>query len=83
MSDQTRTMTLYMCGVDWQHELGKSTGGIFLYASEEDLCRHRKCVARCGAVRFTATFTDVEWVQPQDLKPDIFAATYEPVEEPG
>ena len=64
MSDEKREVG-YMCGVDWQHELGHAMGGNVVYPSVEDLKANRKCVRSCGIVKVEVKL--VEWVQDQDF----------------
>lgn len=40
----------YMCRTDWDYEIDGASGGTKVYASLEDLKRHRKCVRGCGIV---------------------------------
>lgn len=40
-----------MCYTDWAAELGNAAGGVEVYKSVEDLCKHRPCVASCGIVK--------------------------------
>jgi hypothetical protein len=60
-------LELFLCGVDWQHELGEASGGTRFYGSLADIERHRGCVTECGVVKVTASFSDVTWVKPQDF----------------
>lgn len=62
-----KKMTLYLCGVDWQHELGEASDGTKLYPNLESIKHYRKCWKECGVVKVNVTFEDVEWVEPQDL----------------
>lgn len=55
----------YMCGVDWQHELGEASGGNTIYPSIEDLKRHRQCWKQCGIV--AVTVEEQAWVEGQDI----------------
>jgi len=41
---------VYMCKVDFDHELGMAAGGTKTYASIEDLKESRPCVEGCGIV---------------------------------
>lgn len=66
MKNKPKKVKLYMCGVDWQHEIG-SAGDTRLYESIEDLKRNRKCVKQCGIVELEATLKEVKWPQKQDF----------------
>ena len=55
----------YMCGVDFQHELGEASGGNLVYPSLADLKHHAKCWESCGVVKVSVQL--VEWVVPQDI----------------
>jgi len=63
----TRTMTLYMCGVDWDHELGEAADGTRLYPSLASLKKHAKCSDQCGVIEVTVEFSNIKWVVPQNL----------------
>jgi hypothetical protein len=56
-----KEMILYMCGVDWRHELGEAAGGTPMYGSLADLVKHRKCVSECGVVRLRVTAEELDW----------------------
>jgi len=60
--------TIYMDGVDFQHELGEAMGGNVVFGSMEDLKEHSKCWESCGIVKCTITVE--EWASPQDLFKD-------------
>jgi hypothetical protein len=60
-----RAIVGYMCGVDWQHELGEASGGNRVYASLADLKHHCKCWDSCGVVKVSVEM--VEWVVDQDI----------------
>lgn len=62
-----RTMTLFLDGVDWQHELGEAGDGTTLYPSLQGLKVGNSCWESCGVVKVTARFLNEEWVVPQDL----------------
>jgi hypothetical protein len=62
------TRKMYMCGVDWQHELCEAPdleGRAPLYSSVEELKRLRTCWEECGIVEVEIQVT--KWVQKQDL----------------
>jgi len=70
MSDDVKSMFLYACGVDWQHEIGPDNcsdleGKMPLYTSIESIEHHRKCTDQCGIVKLE--LTEVEWVKVQNL----------------
>jgi len=65
MAIEDRTEKVYMCGVDWQHEIGAAMGGNTVHPSVEDLKKHRKCWKSCGIVEIEVKF--VKWVEPQDF----------------
>jgi len=56
---------LYMCKVDYDHELGEASGGVELYSSEQDLRNSRKCVDQCGIVKVKVELVEV--VQEEDF----------------
>jgi hypothetical protein len=64
----TKSLTLYICGVDWQHELGEASDGTRVYPSLEAIQHHRTCVKQCGVVRVTAVVQEAEWVMPQNFR---------------
>ena len=51
---------MYMCAVDWAHELGE-VSSTDLYASVEALRKARSCVDECGIVMVEVTFN--RWIQ--------------------
>lgn len=55
----------YMCGVDWQHEIGMAAGGNVIYASPEDCADRRGCTEECGIVEVKVSFS--KWVKEQRL----------------
>lgn len=62
----------YMCGVDYQHELGEAADGTPLYPSAESLKKYRKCWKQCGIVEIEVEIKDVKWVEPQDFSLENF-----------
>lgn len=62
----TKTVEVYMCGVDWQHEIGQAMGGVTLYSTLDDLERFRPCVKTCGVVKVKVQL--VEWVIEQNFE---------------
>lgn len=62
--------TLYLCGVDWQHEIGHASdleGKMPLYSSLKRLKAERKCWKECGIVALEVT--EKTWPAPQRLFP--------------
>lgn len=61
-------VSIYVCGVDWQHELGEP--GLIgpackVYNSIEELQAGESCTAECGAVEVEIRLK--RWVIPQGL----------------
>ncbi len=50
MEPDERIVIGYMCGVDWDHELGEALGGNVVYPSESDLIANKHCTDECGIV---------------------------------
>jgi hypothetical protein len=40
---------VYVCGVDWQHEIGEAPD-VIVYPSIESLKKHRTCWKECGII---------------------------------
>lgn len=57
----------YVCGVDWQHEIGEGPNDIKLYSSLEVLKKERTCWKECGIVELEISVK--KWVEPQNLFP--------------
>lgn len=57
---------LYMCMIDWQHELGEAAGGTLVYASLNDLKKHHTCWEECGVVKVKVVLEE-DNVVPQNL----------------
>lgn len=57
---------VYMCGVDFQYEVGNASGGNKAYPSIKDLKEHAKCWKGCGIVELELTL--VKWVRKQNFK---------------
>ena len=55
----------YMCGVDFQHELGEVMDSTPIYASVESLKEQRKCWTTCGIVKVEIKL--LTWEEPQDF----------------
>lgn len=49
-SSDVENQSAYMCGGDWQYELGHARGPTSTYASPGEVKKHRKCVTHCGIV---------------------------------
>jgi len=74
--------TMYMCGVDWQHELCEAPdleGKAPLYTSVEELKRLRTCWEECGIVEVEVKVT--QWVQKQNFFKSKETRTQEAVDE--
>lgn len=54
----------YVCGVDWQEEIGECND-VKLYSSIEALKKARQCWQECGIVEIEITVK--KWVEPQKL----------------
>lgn len=65
---ENNTKTVYLCGVDWQHEIGEAMdleGSMPFYSSVEELKEKRTCWKQCGIIE--AEIKMIKWVEPQDL----------------
>lgn len=47
---EEKIVTGYMCGVDWDCEIGNALGGNIIYCSEADLIENKRCTDQCGIV---------------------------------
>lgn len=56
----TRTVTGYMCMIDWDYELGNAPDGNKIYPSIEALKKEHSCWEECGIVEVTVSFNKVE-----------------------
>lgn len=63
---KTKAKVFYVCGVEWQHELGETH--VRLYKSLKALKEDRVCWDSCGAVRIEMK---PRWVMKQDLNKGI------------
>lgn len=63
---EVKEMTLYLDGVDWQHELGAASDGTKLFPTA-DCAKDAVCWKECGIVKVKCRFELVEWVEPQKL----------------
>ena len=57
--------TGYMCGIDFQHELGEAPGPSKIYTTIVEAKKAHTCWRECGIVKVTVTLE--EWVVKQDL----------------
>ncbi len=66
-----RVLKLYVCGVDWQHELGEEMAkpDVVMYPSVASLKKHRTCWKECGIVELSVKLN--RWVSAQDLFKNI------------
>jgi hypothetical protein len=62
---KTKEVTVYLDGVDWQHEIGEASGGNRVYGSVRDLKENNRCWESCGVVKCNITL--VEWVEEQNF----------------
>lgn len=65
---KSKTKTFYLCGVDWQHEIGEASdleGRQPLYSSVKGLKKKSPCWEECGIVKVEIKL--VRWVVKQDL----------------
>lgn len=60
---KNKTVKVYMCGVDWQHEIGETLTAV--YSCVEDLKAKSPCWEQCGIVECEVMLKG--WVEPQDL----------------
>ncbi len=56
---KNKVVKLYMCGTDYEHEMGNIA--VKMYASIEELKRDRPCIPECGIVSVNVEL--VEWVE--------------------
>jgi hypothetical protein len=63
----TGTKLVYVCGVDWQHEIGEEMykPDVVVYPSVKSLKKHRSCWKECGIVELEIKVN--KWVEPQNL----------------
>jgi hypothetical protein len=67
--EEERVASVFMDGVDWQHEIEHAAGGNRVYASAEDLKKNSKCWPQCGIVEVEVRL--VRWVEDQDFGNEI------------
>jgi hypothetical protein len=58
----------YVCGVDWQHEIGECND-VKLFSSIKALKKARTCWEECGIVELEIKVK--KWVEPQNLFKNI------------
>lgn len=58
-SEENESVIGYMCGTDFQYELGAASGGNRIYPSVENLKEHQKCWEECGIVEVKVTLNKV------------------------
>jgi hypothetical protein len=54
---------LYLCGVDYQHELGET--GVRMYPSKKQCEKEQHCTDDCGVVELTMQLRSTRWVRKQ------------------
>ena len=60
---KSKIVTVYLCGVDWQHELAAIGGKV--WPSVKSLKKDCKCWKQCGIVKLNVTLD--KWVSKQDF----------------
>jgi hypothetical protein len=60
-----QSKTVFVDGVDFQHELGYALGGTKVYSNLDDIKNNMLCWNGCGIVECEITFK--RWAEPQDL----------------
>ena len=65
MKKTQKRKKVYLCGIDYQHEIGEAPDGVRIYPSVEAFRKHAKC-RDCGIVEMEISFN--KWVEAQDLK---------------
>lgn len=58
--------TVYVCGVDWQCEIGEASDGNKIYPSPQNLKKYGHGNSGCGIVECTISFN--RWVEKQDYE---------------
>jgi hypothetical protein len=61
----SRKRKFYMCGVDYQHELGECK--VVTYSTKKSLKNANTCWTQCGIVEITVDDSNVKWIEPQDF----------------
>ena len=62
-----KTLKLYMCMIDWQHELGEAADGTLVYPSLRALQKYHACWEECGVIEVDVSFNNPIVVVDQDL----------------
>jgi len=61
-----KSFKVYVCGVDFQHEIGNASDGNTIYPSVAALKAHAKCWKGCGIVELNLTLS--KWVVEQNYE---------------
>lgn len=64
MSKKNKKVTVYVDGVDWQHEIGEAPDGNTVYPSTDSLKEFNRCWEGCGVVECEIVFK--KWIIKQD-----------------
>ncbi len=64
MKSKTKKVTVYLDGVDWQHEIGCASDGNSVYPDTVSLKENNRCWAGCGIVECDIVFK--KWVVEHD-----------------
>jgi len=59
-----KSIKVYACGIDFQHEIGNASDGNKIYPSIDALKEHAKCWKGCGIVELNLTLN--KWVVEQN-----------------
>lgn len=65
-----RVVTGFMCGVDFNYELGEALGGNTIYPTEADLIANKGCTDQCGIVEVEIRLKRVIKEEDFSIKPD-------------
>lgn len=68
MSEE-RIVTGFMCGVDFNYELGQALGGNTIYPTEADLIANKGCTDECGIVEVEVRLKRVIKEEDHSIKP--------------
>lgn len=60
------TKTVYMCAIDWQHELGEVSDYTKVYSTVEDLKKQHECWNSCGIVEVEVKL--IKYVEEQNIR---------------
>lgn len=69
MSDD-HVATGFMCGVDFNYELGQALGGNTIFPSEADLIANKGCTDECGIVEVEVRLKRVIKEEDHSIKPE-------------